>query len=312
MKCVRLVCLAWALGSCCGTASASAVQIYTFGGDFTSLNANGAPDSLNFMDPASAASVAAVLTPVGDGSIGFNGGLVSYSNLLYAIGNDSNGVATLYSMQTNGQGLTAVSSAFNNTGSAAGIVFQNGLAETGGTFYAIGAGPSSEGLYQIQSGTATQVASLNTFNGTYAGLAWDSSLDGFYGIIAGASGAQNGDLLVSFGLTGAVTVVANLNSLDSSQAGTHLGGIADAGGGILYAIYTNPSTFTGELEQINLNGSPSASALYDSGIPLAQNAGMGIIMPATGAPEPSAAFGLGGALVLLPLLRRNLTPRNTA
>ncbi len=311
MKRGRSVCLALALGSCCYTARASGVQIYTFGADFISPGATGAPDSLNSMDPASAASVAALLTPVGGGNVGFTGGLVAYNNLLYAIGNDSNGVATLYSMQTDGQGLAAVSSAFNNTGGAAGIVFQNGLAEAGGTFYAIGAGAGSEALYQIQSGTATQVAPLNTFNGTYTGLAWDSSLDQFYGIIAGASGAENGDLLVRFGLDGAVTVLADMNSLDSSQAGTHLGGIADAGGGILYSIYTNPLTFTGELEQINLLGGPSASTLYDTGIPLAQNAGMGLTLPAAGAPEPSAAFGLAGALLLL-LLRRRRSPGNTA
>ena len=312
MKRVRSICLALALGSCCYTARASGLQIYTFGGDYTSPGATGAPDSLNSMDPASAASVAALLTPVGGGNVGFTGGLVAYNNLLYAIGNDSNGVATLYSMQTDGQGLAAVSAAFNNTGGAAGIVFQNGLAEAGGTFYAIGAGAGSEALYQIQPGTATQVASLDSFNGTYTGLAWDSTLNEFYGVIAGASGTENGDLLDSFGLNGVVTVLADINSLDSSQSGTHLGGIADAGGGILYSIYTNPSTFTGELEQINLIGSPSASTLYDSGIPLAQNAGMGLTLPATGAPEPSAALGLGGALVLLSFLRRRRGPGNPA
>jgi len=130
MRCVRFVCLAVALGGCAAPASAG-VLLYTFGGDFFSPGATGAPDSLNRMDPASGASVTNVQTPVGDGNTGFNGGMVAIGNLLYAIGNDNSGVATLYSMHTNGLGLTAVSAAFNNTGGAAGVGFQNGLAAVG-------------------------------------------------------------------------------------------------------------------------------------------------------------------------------------
>src|SRR5215469_1714831 len=126
MNCTRLVLVAAAMASYTATAEAVTL-LYTFGGDFVSLNANGAPDSLNSMDPTSAASVTNVQTPVGGGSIGFTGGLVAVNYLLYGIGNDNSGVATLYSMQPNGQNLTAVSSAFNNSGGAAGIGFINGL-----------------------------------------------------------------------------------------------------------------------------------------------------------------------------------------
>jgi hypothetical protein len=156
MNFMRWLCLALLLEASSVAGRAGSV-LYTFGGD-----ANGAPTSLNSMDPASAASVTAVQTPVGDGSTGFNGGLVAVNNLLYSIGNDSNGVATLYSLQISGPGLTPVSSGFNNTGDAAGVVFQNGLTAVGSTFYAIGAGASSEALYQIGAGSASQVQVLST------------------------------------------------------------------------------------------------------------------------------------------------------
>ena len=294
MKFTQWLCLALVLiaSSVAGKAS---TLLYTFGGDST-----GAPTSLNSMDPASAASVTAVQTPVGDGSTGFNGGLVAANNLLYGIGNDSNGVATLYSLQFSGLGLTPVSSGFNNAGDAAGVVFQNGLTAVGNTFYAIGAGTSSEALYQIGAGSASQVQVLDTLGGTYAGLAWDAALGDFYAIIAGGTSAGiNGDYLVQFAPGGSVSVVADLTLLDGAPTGTHLGGLADAGSGILYDIYTNPVTFTGELERIDVNGGPSASTLYDSQIPLAQNAGIAVATAIPNVPEPATSMEIGAGLVML-------------
>jgi hypothetical protein len=285
-----LLCLAAALAGCAATGNAG--TLYTFGADFISLGGSGAPDILNSMDPASAASVAAGLPPVGGGDLGFNGGLVAFGSLLYGIGNDSNGFATLYSMGTDGQNLTAVGSAFNTSGDATGIAFQNGLAAVGSAFYAIG---EDESLYEIGSGSANLIQPLNTFGGTYAGLAWDPALQVFYAVVAnGTDQGNTGDFLVQFALSGSVSIVADLTSLGGTQAGTHFGGLADAGGGILYDIYTNPATFTGVLEQINLNGSPSATTLYDTNIPLAQNAGL-----ATFTPEPASGAVVGAALILL-------------
>src|SRR5215470_10421678 len=102
-----------------------ATSLFTFGGDFTTPGAFGVPDSLNSMDPAAVASVTNVQTPVGDTTIGFNGGLVFAGGQLYAVGNDGNGLATLFSLQLNGLGLSAVSSDFNTSSDAAGVVFQN-------------------------------------------------------------------------------------------------------------------------------------------------------------------------------------------
>jgi hypothetical protein len=286
--------VALVLGCFSISANAGTLSIWTFGGDF-SPSGNGAPDSLNAMSPASSASVTNVQTPVGDGNTGFNGGLVALNNLLYTIGNDSNGVATLYSLQATGTGLTPVSSGFNNTGDAAGVIFQNGLAAVSGSFYAIGQGATTEDLYRIGAGAATHIAALNTFGGTFAGLAWDPNLNSFYAIIANT---VSGDLLVQVTLGGSVSTVANLTTLDGAEIGTHLGGLADAGAGILYDIYTDPATFTGQLEQINLNGAPTATTLYDTQIPLAQNAGVALI------PEPAPGMEIGAGLVLLSLMLR--------
>lgn len=265
-----------------GTAVAS--NLYTFGAD-----GFGAPTSLNGMDPSSPASVTNIVTPLGDGNTGFNGGVVYLAGIFYAVGNDSSGDASIYSFNEYGQNLTLVSSDFNGAGAASGFGFYNGLAGIGSTLYAIGQGPTGEALFQIGNGTATEVRALTTLNGTYAGLAYDPSLGQFYGLIANASGDFSGDYIVRFGLTGGTSIVAHLTTLDGAEAGTHLGGLADDGNGILYDIYTNINDGNGELEEVNVNGTPTATTLYDTGIPLAQNAGL------AATPEPA----LGGAALMV-------------
>ncbi len=280
------------------TGAHASALLYTFGGDFLSPGATGVPDSLSSMDPASAASIANVQTPVGNGNTGFTGGLVFANGLLYGVGNDSNGVATLYSLQTDGLGLTAVSSDFNTSGGAAGVTFQNGLTAAAAAFFAIGASATGEDLYRIDTNTATLIQGLQTFGGTYTGLVWDSS-GLFYAVLAGANGGGlNGDYLVRFGIGSPVNVVANLTALDGAPVGTHLGGLADAGGGVFYDIYTNPATFTGELERITAGGITSAATLYDTQIPLAQNAGVAIV-PTTATPEPATGLEIGAGLLLV-------------
>jgi hypothetical protein len=298
MNCTRSFCLIAALLTY--TATGSAGVLYTFSGDFVALN-DGAPDILNSMDPASAASVAAGVTPIGGGNFGFNGGLVGFGNLLYGIGNDSNGVATLYSMGKDGTGLTPVSSAFNSAGDAAGVAFQNGLAAVGSVFYAIGLDGS---LYQIGNGSASFVQSLNTYGGTYSGLAWDPTANAFYAIVAGGN---TGDYLVQFALGGSASIVANLTDLDGAQIGTHLGGLVDAGGGLLYDIYTDPTALMGQLEQIDVSGSPQTITLYDTKIPLAENAGIAAFPTTADTPEPATGVEAGTAVLVLGAILRRLS-----
>jgi hypothetical protein len=282
------------LSACCGIGNAGSL-LYTFGASSISV-----PNSLSSMDPASAASVTNVQPQVGDNSVAFNGGLVGVNGLLYGIGNDGGLMATLYSFDTSGNNLTPISSQFNASGDAANYIFLNGLTAVGNTFYAIGAGASGDALFQIGNGVATFDRNLPTPGnaGSYAGLAWDPVLNMFYGIVQGADTSDfKGDYLVHFGLgpSGGWGVSANLTNLDHAEIGTHLGGLADAGGGVLFDIFTDPTTpnFTGQLEQITVAG-PATTTLYDTGIPLAQNAGIAIL----NAPEPASFFTIGIGLLL--------------
>lgn len=289
--------LALLLSACSGIGNAGSL-LYTFGPNASNPFV---PDSLSSLDPASLASVSNVQPQLGDGSTGFNGGIVAVGQLLYAIGNDNGLLATLYSFDTNGQNLNTISSQFNNTGDAANYTFMNGLAAIGNTFYAVGAGGGGEALFQIGNGTATLNRTLPTpaNSGTYAGIAWDPALNIFYGIVVNAGNVDNppADYLVQFGLgpSGGFSVTANLTQLDGAEVNTHLDGVADAGGGVLYDIFTDPISQNGQLEQISVSG-PGTATLYDTGIPLAQNAGIAIV---SGVPEPASAFMIGAGLILL-------------
>lgn len=298
--------LALLLSACSGIGNAGDL-LYTFG-----PNATGpfVPNSLSSMDPASAASVTNVQPQLGDGNTGFNGGLVAANNLLYGIGNDSGLEATLYSFDMSGQNLTPVSAQFNTGASgAANYTFMNGLTAIGNTFYAVGVSQAdgSSALFQIGNGTATLNRTLPTpaNNGVYAGIAWDAGLNLFYGIVDNSGNADltRGDYLVHFGLgaSGGFGLTADLTQLDGAEINTHLDGLADAGGGILYDIFTDPVTQNGQLEQITVSGTVTTTTLYDTGIPLAQNAGIAIV---SGVPEPASAFLIGAGLVLLGVTRR--------
>jgi hypothetical protein len=69
----------------------------------------------------------------------------------------------------------------------------------------------------------------------------------------------------------------------------------------LYDIYINPSTFTGQLERITVGGSVTTNTLYDTQIPLAQDAGIALVSET---PEPTTCFLTGGALALAGLFLR--------
>lgn len=284
MNRTRLLCLVMAFVASAATGNAGSL-LYTFGDNF------GPPFTLSSVDTASASSVNTVNPQVGDGNSGFSG-LVYANNLLYTIGNDNGGNATLYSLQLDGLGLSPVLSDFNS-GALNNVGFHNGLAAVGSTFYAIGAG-NTEDLYQINGGIISDEGALSTLGGTYAGLAWDSSLGEFYAVIANATGDFAGDWLVKFRAAGGpISLVAKLTVLDGQEPDVHLGGLADAGGGILYDIYTDPASGTGILEQIDLNGTPSVSALYDTGIPLVQNSGIATI------PEPASSIEFAAGMLLV-------------
>ncbi|HKE27751.1 MAG TPA: PEP-CTERM sorting domain-containing protein [Bryobacteraceae bacterium] len=290
---------ALALGLFCATANAGNI-LFTFGGS----GLGGPQANLNSMNPPSAATVTDVNPLVGDGNTSFDGGLVFANNLLYGIGNDGGLFSTLYSFDLNGNNVTAVSTDFNTTGQAQSFIFQNGLASDGTNFYAIGVSTltGAEDLFQIGDGNATLLRSLPTFGGTYAGMAWDAALAQFYALLVNGTGDQAGDRVVHFGLSTGWASNVELTHLDGAQVGSHLDGLADTGTGILYDIYMNQNTNTGQLEEIDLRSTPTVTTLYDTAIQGSQTAGIAIVTP-----EPATTIAIGAGLcVLASMLKRRM------
>lgn len=130
-------------------------------------------------------SVPVPLGSLGDGSWGFNGGLVydGGSSRLFGIANDSQGNSQLYSFTATGGGLTAV-------GSGLGQGFYGGLARDplSGSFYGVADDMfGAATLYAISSaGVATSLGSIG--NGYYGGLAWAKGQ--LYAVAGDAFGVQ--------------------------------------------------------------------------------------------------------------------------
>ena len=134
--------------------------------------------------PTSAPVAGTALATLGDGSVGFNGGLAHDGSGLFAIGNDSSGASTLYSMTTAGGSLTAVGSP-----GLLGSGFYGGLAyRSGGGLYAIASDSSGKStLYDVTGGSATAVGS-GLGDGFYGGLTWNADKGQLYAIAGDSLG----------------------------------------------------------------------------------------------------------------------------
>jgi hypothetical protein len=135
--------------------------------------------------PTSAPVAGTALATLGDGSVGFNGGLAHDGSGLFAIGNDSSGASTLYSMTTAGGSLTAVGPGL------LGLGFYGGLAyRSGGGLYAIASDSlAASTLYQVTGGSATAVGS-GLGDGFYGGLTWNADDSQLYAIAGDSLGVQ--------------------------------------------------------------------------------------------------------------------------
>lgn len=142
-----------------------------------------APRVLNQL-PTVAPVTAAPLSSLGDGSIGFNGGLAynTSGSLLYSIGNDSLGNSTLYRFTTLGGSVTSIASI--------GTGFNGGLAydTVSGSFYAIANDMfAASTLYQVTAGGAATPLGVGPIGfGFYGGLTYNAD-DGMLYAIAGDS-----------------------------------------------------------------------------------------------------------------------------
>ena len=244
--------------------------------------------------PTVAPVTATALAELGDGSIGFNGGLASDGSGLYAIGNDSFGSSTLYSLTMSGSGLAAVGSL--------GAGFYGGLAHRSGALYAIASDAfGASTLYQVTGGSATAVGT-GLGNGFYGGLTYNADDDLLYAIAGDAFGVQR--TLVSIDAdTGAATPVFDLGD---GSIGFNGGLAYDADADRFYVI-GNDSLANSSLFEFNLTGAGSVSAIGSSFGPGFLNASL-VLVPGDGAPvsEPPMLALLPSLLVLLGLFSRRV------
>jgi hypothetical protein len=271
--------------------------LFSFGPE--TVSGNFYPTRLTTFDDSGPGSVATV-KDVGTGSIFFNGGLAYgvNDNLLYAIGNDTNNAATLYTLDTAGNNLTTVHSL------TAGVLWLSGLTldTADSKFYAIGADPNtgSPSLYTVGAGGAALVGSIDNGFGPYSGLAYDRDTNLLYAI----SNMGPDDVLYDF--TNAAGSLTSLFSLGGGTAFSHLGGLAYGGGGLFYTIQSTGGGAEANLRSIDLNMA-SATTLYDMNVAGYQNHGLALV---PSVPEPAMPVLVGGGLALFGVLlgRRKSAP----
>lgn len=144
----------------------------------------GVPRTPNSIDPAALTSTAG--TNLGDGSIGFTGGLAydAPANVFYAIGSDSFGVSAFYSYSDPANPVSLLS---------LGSGFFGGLAYTGNSFYAISNdmfGAST--LNEISTGGGGSVTPVFVVgNGFSGGLAYRATNGLLYGITNDSFGVSS-------------------------------------------------------------------------------------------------------------------------
>ncbi len=263
----------WVLLALLPAAAAEGATLYAIGSDPNTF----VPDQLTLADTG-AQSVTTVAT-LGDGSLGFNGGLVfGPGGLLYAIANDSSGANSLYQVQSNG--------ALSLVGPAGGLGsgFLGGLAfdPLDGLFYAaVNDSSGNSSLYSI-TGAGMPTALGQTLGTGFSGIAFDSANGLFYGIGNDNTGLST---LYQFSTAGPVTPVSPL--------GFAFGGLTyDSAADSLWAI--SPVANSGaQLFQITSAGSLSAPLLTlgDGFFELAA--------PTASAPEPGNTIAIAVGLLML-------------
>lgn len=210
--------------------------------DFTSITGTG---------------VATPLFKLGDGSLGFNGGLAfdPAANLFYGIANDSFGNSSLVSFSLGGGG------AFTNIGSL-GQGFFSGLAydTTADQFFAIATDSTGQSsLNSVSSiGGVTPVGVLGTgFNG---GLTFRPSDGLLYAFSADSSGVQR-----QFQAINPATAAAMLLFTAGDGSATFNGGVAYDAASDRFFVIANDSMGVSTLESFTLAGSGTLTPISGIG-----------------------------------------------
>ena len=233
------------------------------------------------------------LANLGDGSLGFNGGLAYHAGegRFYAVSNDSFGYSGLVSFTSTGGSFS--------TGPALADHFTGGLAynSSNGSLYGIAndsAGLST--LYQIGlSGTLTLVGSLGT--GFSGGLTYNPATGLLYAFSADGAGVQR-EFQAIDPLTGTVSFLFELG--DGSVSFN--GGVAyGAAGGAFYVI--SNSAAGSELQTLDLTGALTNLGALGNGF---WNAGLALGVDGSGGttvPEPAMWQLVAAGLLAVRLLR---------
>lgn len=270
---------------------ASADVFYSIGPDVL-----GQPRSLNSIPSGGGAPTS--LFDLGDGSLGFNGGLtVGPGNQFYAVANDGLGNSTLQSFTLGGGGaLTNVLSL--------GSGFLNGVTydSADGFLYAVSTDSTGDSLLNridLNTSSVSAVKDLGVgfeggglFNG---GLTFDSSDGQLYAIgFDGGSGASRALYSISTS-TFSVTSLFNLGDGSVSFNGGVLFNPAD---GLFYAI-ANDGAGNSTLDSFTLGGGGAFNTISSLGSGF-NNVGLTEIPATAGVPEPPSWLLLAalGSMIL--------------
>jgi hypothetical protein len=266
---------------------AHATNFFSISGD---PNNSYVPDQWSSLT-SSPGSVTMIAT-LGDGSLGFNGGLTQGPGAaLYGIANDSLGDSSLYLIQPNG------ATSLVGTAGGLGSGFLGGLAWDSSTSTLYAAALDTLGnttLYSITSGGVASSTGLALGTG-FSGLAYDSANGLFYGIGNDNTGFST---LYDFSLGGPVSAVG-------TGLGYGFGALTyDPAANQLWAI-SPVNNASSQLFQVTAGGAAS-SAFYTLGdgfdeLAVTQGA------VGTGVPEPTGALTLAAGLISIAFfLRRRL------
>jgi len=267
----------WIIGLWCAciflaAQPASASNLWAVSGDPNNFFV---PDQFSSIDiPLQTANTIATL---GDGSLGFNGGLTAGpGGGLYGIANDSFGAGSFYSIGLDG------SAALIGTAGELGTGFLGGLAydTSNDTFFAaVLDGLGNTSLYRITPGGTAVSLGMNLGTG-FSGLAYDSQNGLFYGIGNDNSGNST---LYDFSLGGPVNTVGAL--------GVGFGGLTYDPTLNAFWVIQGVNNAGSQLFQISPAGAESNSLMT-------LGDGFAELAVTTTTPEPSTEFEMGAGLIL--------------
>jgi hypothetical protein len=218
------------------------------------------------------------IATLGDGSLGFNGGLTEGpGGGLFGVANDSFGASSFYSVGLDGSISLIGSAGGLGTGFLGGLAYDS----ANGTFFAaVLDGLGNTSLYRITPG-GTGVALGQSLGTGFSGLTYDSQNGLFYGI--GNDSSEN-STLYDFSLGGPVNTIGAL--------GVGFGGLTYDPTLNAFWVIQGVNNAGSQLFQISPAGAESNSLMT-------LGDGFAELAVTTTTPEPSTEFEMGAGLILV-------------